>query len=116
MSSMHVGSEHIMRVTHDQINVLRDLHVSLDEIGTWRQTRSRFGKSYVKSYKKLFDIAVPREDYDVKNALYSMSSITWYFAHNSAASIFTRHRLIRPLRGFSGSKFLGATKIVRPLP
>jgi hypothetical protein len=99
---MHVGSGHIMRVTHDQINLLRDLHDSLNEIGTWRQTRRRFGKSYIKSYKKLFDIAVPREGYDDRNALYSMSSITWYFAHNSAASIFVRDRLIDLLEVSAG--------------
>lgn len=45
----------------------------LDEIGTWRQTRYLFGKPYIEEYKKHFeDTSAPKDDYDDRNALYSM--------------------------------------------
>ena len=37
----------------------------------WRQMRYRFGKSYIKAYQKYFGVAVPQEDHDDRNALYS---------------------------------------------
>ncbi|KAH8650076.1 Fructosamine kinase-domain-containing protein [Xylariales sp. PMI_506] len=43
-----------------------------DEIGTWRQMRYRFGKSYIRSYQKYFPPAAPEEDHDDRNALYSI--------------------------------------------
>jgi len=45
---------------------------ALDEIGTWRQMRYRFGKSYIKAYQKYFPVSAPEEDHDDRNALYSM--------------------------------------------
>lgn len=44
----------------------------IDEIGTWRQMRYRFGKSYIKSYQNYFPVSAPEEDHDDRNALYSM--------------------------------------------
>jgi len=59
------------------------------EIGTWRQMRYRFGKSYIKAYQKYFGVAVPQEDHDDRNALYSIR----FDIHSSAAySSSTRFR------------------------
>ncbi|GAB1315398.1 hypothetical protein MFIFM68171_05608 [Madurella fahalii] len=42
------------------------------EIGTWRQMRYRFGKSYIKAYQNYFPVSAPEEDHDDRNALYSI--------------------------------------------
>jgi protein-ribulosamine 3-kinase len=44
----------------------------VDEIGTWRPLRYRFGKSYIKAYQRHFPESAPEEDHNERNALYSM--------------------------------------------
>lgn len=45
----------------------------LDEVGTWRALRYRFGRSYIKTYQQHFVISVPEQDHDDANALYSIT-------------------------------------------
>ena len=45
---------------------------NLDEIGTWRALRYRFGKEYIKAYHNHIPISPPEEDHDDRNALYAM--------------------------------------------
>jgi protein-ribulosamine 3-kinase len=42
------------------------------ETGTWRPTRYKLGRPYVKAYHKHFPVSVPVEDHDDRNALYAI--------------------------------------------
>jgi protein-ribulosamine 3-kinase len=42
------------------------------ELGTWRPTRYKLGRPYVKAYHKNFPVSAPVEDHDDRNALYSI--------------------------------------------
>ena len=43
-----------------------------DELGNWRPVRNKLGPEYFKAYHSYVPIAEPQEDYDDRNALYSM--------------------------------------------
>ncbi|KAL8912459.1 MAG: hypothetical protein Q9171_002552 [Xanthocarpia ochracea] len=42
------------------------------DLGPWRASRYRLGRSYMKEYHKLIPISDPVEDWDDRNALYAM--------------------------------------------
>ncbi|PGH12526.1 hypothetical protein AJ80_06687 [Polytolypa hystricis UAMH7299] len=51
------------------------------EVGTWRALRYRFGKVYINAYRECFPASAPAEDFEDRNALYSIR----YDIHSSAA-------------------------------
>lgn len=42
------------------------------EMGNWRPVRNKFDRRYSRNYTKHFPISEPEEDFDDRNALYSM--------------------------------------------
>ena len=46
--------------------------IPIDELGNWRPERNKFTRSYFNAYHSYIPKAKPEEDYDDRNALYSM--------------------------------------------
>lgn len=44
----------------------------LDELGNWRPERNKFSRTYFHAYHCHVPKSFPEEDYDDRNALYSM--------------------------------------------
>lgn len=63
----------------------------LDELGTWRPARYRFGKDYMEAYHQIVPPSEPREDQDDRNALYSIR----FNLHASA--LYTGNNEFRPM-------------------
>jgi len=43
------------------------------DLGSWRATRYKMGKPYLKEYQRVMGVSEPRQDWDDRNALYAMS-------------------------------------------
>lgn len=43
-----------------------------DELGNWRPLRNKFSQRYFEAYHTHIPKSVPEEDYDDRNALYSL--------------------------------------------
>lgn len=42
------------------------------DLGTWRSSRYTMGRPFFREYQKAMQISEPQEDWDDRNALYSM--------------------------------------------
>jgi len=43
------------------------------DLGSWRATRYKTCKPYLKEYQRVMGVSEPRQDWDDRNALYTMS-------------------------------------------
>ena len=50
------------------------LKASADELGSFCVPRYRLGRQWLEEYHKHFDISEPKEDFDDRNLIYSMSA------------------------------------------
>jgi protein-ribulosamine 3-kinase len=82
MSTPETISDVLCRWGNSSINLKTDSTVIFDasafyghneyEMGNWKPIRSRFNKTYFRTYAKYYSIAQPEEDYDDRILLYSM--------------------------------------------